>query len=144
MAASLRTCRALALLLGLSLLAASLLTGCAAPQPMPPADAATVADGAPAPARPQSAPDRGQSGPGAAPVTIDTSCRTDADCTVKNVGNCCGYYPACVNVDSPTDPEGVRARCAKEGRVSVCGFPVISACTCRQGRCEVESSGIVR
>lgn len=143
MDASLRTCRAPALLLGLSLLAAALLTGCAAPQPVPPAAAATVADGATAPARPQPA-DSEQPETGAAPVTIDTSCRTDADCTVKNVGNCCGYYPACVNIDSPTDPEGVRARCAKEGRVSVCGFPVISACTCRQGGCEAESSGIVR
>ena len=63
---------------------------------------------------------------------------------MKNVGNCCGYYPACVNVDSPTDPEGVRARCAKEGRVSVCGFPVISACVCRQGQCEAETGGIER
>src|SRR5436190_6985686 len=27
------------------------------------------------------------------PSTVDASCKTDADCTVKNVGNCCGYFP---------------------------------------------------
>lgn len=43
-----------------------------------------------------------------AAVVIDRSCRSDADCTVKNVGNCCGAYPACVNVTSPTDPAGYR------------------------------------
>lgn len=67
---------------------------------------------------------------------VDRSCSTDADCTVKNVGNCCGYYPACVNVDSPTDPEGVKANCAAEGRAGVCGFPEISGCQCVQGTCQ--------
>lgn len=74
-------------------------------------------------------------------VAIDATCRSDADCTVKNVGNCCGYYPACVNIDSPTDPKGVQAECAKKGIASVCGFPEISACTCSQGRCEAASGG---
>lgn len=69
-------------------------------------------------------------------VVIDASCRTDADCTVKDVGNCCGYYPACVNVNSPTDPKGVQADCAKKGMMSVCGFPEISSCSCKQGKCE--------
>ena len=55
---------------------------------------------------------------------------------VKNVGNCCGYYPACVNVNSPTDPKGVQAECAKKGMMSVCGFPDISSCSCKQGQCE--------
>ena len=26
--------------------------------------------------------------------TLDTSCRVDSDCTVKDVGNCCGTFPA--------------------------------------------------
>jgi hypothetical protein len=67
---------------------------------------------------------------------IDYSCKVDADCAVKNVGNCCGYYPACVNRDSPTFPEAVQQRCAAEGVSSVCGFPVIERCTCSAGRCE--------
>jgi hypothetical protein len=79
--------------------------------------------------------------PNVAPVQVDYSCRTDADCTVKNVGNCCGYYPACVNVDSPTDPEGVQQQCAKEGMVSVCGWAEISSCSCVQGRCQGNTSG---
>jgi hypothetical protein len=74
-------------------------------------------------------------------VVIDTTCRTDADCAVKDVGNCCGYYPACVNKDSPTDPEGVRAQCAKSGMASVCGFREISACSCNAGKCESADGG---
>lgn len=66
---------------------------------------------------------------------VDYSCKVDADCAVKNVGNCCGYYPACVNKDSPTFPEQVQARCAAEGVSSVCGFPEISGCACVEGRC---------
>lgn len=79
-----------------------------------------------------------------APAPVDTTCRMDADCTVKNVGNCCGYYPACVNVDSPTDPKGVQAECARKGMASVCGFQDISSCSCKQGHCEAESSGTVQ
>lgn len=79
--------------------------------------------------------------PNVAPVQVNYSCRTDADCAVKNVGNCCGYYPACVNVDSPTDPEGVQRQCAKEGMASVCGWAEISSCSCVQGRCQGNTSG---
>lgn len=75
------------------------------------------------------------------PVVIDTSCKSDKDCTVKNVGNCCGEYPACVNVNSPTDPAGVQAQCAKQGMASICGFPVISGCVCNAGKCESSGDG---
>jgi hypothetical protein len=70
-----------------------------------------------------------------APVEVVRSCRTDADCAVRNVGNCCGAMPACVNKDSPTDPAGVQARCAKEGMASVCGFTEIEGCRCAAGQC---------
>jgi hypothetical protein len=83
-------------------------------------------------------PGNGDAGTGGG-VLIDRSCSTDADCTVKNVGNCCGHYPACVNVDSPTDPEGVQAACAKSGMASVCGFPSITSCQCVQGTCQGDS-----
>ena len=69
-------------------------------------------------------------------IKVDSACRTDADCTVKNVGNCCGQYPACVNINSPTDPEGVQARCAKSGMAAVCGFQEISGCSCVKGTCQ--------
>lgn len=78
-----------------------------------------------------------------APVSIDRSCDSDADCQVKNVGNCCGYFPACVNKDSPTDPAAVQAECQAKGVASVCGFREISACTCNAGTCESAGSGAV-
>lgn len=74
------------------------------------------------------------------PVALDYSCRADADCAVKNVGNCCGMMPACVNKDSPTDPAAVQAECASKGLSSVCGFREISACSCVDNRCQAQSS----
>ena len=68
-------------------------------------------------------------------VAIDTSCKSNADCAVKNVGNCCGAMPACVNKDSPTDPAAVQAACAAKGMMSTCGFAEVSACQCDNGQC---------
>lgn len=75
------------------------------------------------------------------PSVVDDSCKTDSDCAVKNVGNCCGYYPRCVNKDSPTFPEQVKAQCSKQSHVGVCGFPAISGCRCDQGRCTDVGNG---
>jgi hypothetical protein len=66
---------------------------------------------------------------------VHYGCKTDADCEVKNVGNCCGYFPACVNKESPTFPEKVKADCATSGMSSICGFQEISSCQCLEGRC---------
>jgi hypothetical protein len=66
---------------------------------------------------------------------VDIRCTRNADCAVKNVGNCCGAMPACVNKDSPTDPEAVKARCQAQGMMGVCGFREISACQCDNGQC---------
>ena len=76
------------------------------------------------------------------PVELDRSCSTNADCTVKDVGNCCGRYPACVNVDSPADPAAVRAECARRGESSACGFREISACQCVKGNCKAQVPAI--
>lgn len=76
-----------------------------------------------------------------APGEVDFRCSTDADCVVKNVGNCCGYYPACVNIDSPTFPEQVMAECAKNDTMAVCGFRDIAGCQCVEGRCAAIDSG---
>lgn len=73
--------------------------------------------------------------PAGKPVQVDRSCKVDSDCVVKNVGNCCGYSPACVHKASPTDPAGVQAQCAKDGMASVCGFAEIDGCRCVQGQC---------
>ncbi|HEY0502668.1 MAG TPA: hypothetical protein VGD42_04150 [Lysobacter sp.] len=125
--------RLLTALLGLSICA---LAACAAPS----ADRAQAAEPAKAEVASQDAPEARPSpspAPAAgAPVRIDRSCRGDADCTVKNVGNCCGALPACVNVASPTDPEGVQRECARSGRMSVCGFKPVEGCQCVQGQCK--------
>lgn len=72
---------------------------------------------------------------------VDISCKVDSDCAIKDVGSCCGYSPQCVNADAPTFPEQVKAQCASEGRMSVCGFPAISGCRCVQGRCAGVNDG---
>jgi hypothetical protein len=98
-----------------------------------PAESTPGAVAAPAPP-PTSTP---ESAPGASPrETLDVSCKTDADCEVKDIGSCCGYYPRCVNVNARTDPAGVQADCQREGRMSICGFPAITGCTCNAGQCE--------
>ncbi len=98
------------------LIAQALLIGCVAPAPTeaatPPASASPIKR-----------------------IQVNTTCRTDADCTVKDVGNCCGAFPACVNVNSATDPKGVLAQCQASGTMSVCGFREISACQCVSGQC---------
>ncbi|WP_297926883.1 hypothetical protein [Metallibacterium sp.] len=50
---------------------------------------------------------------------------------LENIGNCCGYYPACVNKHNPTDPSAMRAECKRKGVMSACGFPAIRwSCRC--------------
>jgi hypothetical protein len=75
-------------------------------------------------------------------VAVDARCAKDDDCAVKNVGNCCGYFPACVNVDAKTDPEAVKAQCEKDGTMGICGFREISACRCNAGTCEAADNAL--
>ncbi|MCB1560060.1 MAG: hypothetical protein KDI75_03000 [Xanthomonadales bacterium] len=69
-------------------------------------------------------------------IEIDYSCNSNDQCVIKDIGSCCGYRPACVNIDSPTDPATVKAACEREGTASICGFPAISACQCVESRCQ--------
>jgi hypothetical protein len=62
--------------------------------------------------------------------SVDFACEQATDCAIKNVGNCCGYYPRCVNADSPTPP----VEC-EDGVGSVCGWPEISHCECVENTC---------
>ncbi|MBI2397357.1 MAG: hypothetical protein HYV17_06130 [Xanthomonadales bacterium] len=75
----------------------------------------------------------------AAAASPTPSCQTDAQCTIKNVGNCCGAFHACVHVDQPVDAAAVKRRCEVEGLSSVCGQRDIAGCRCDAGRC-VESA----
>jgi hypothetical protein len=111
------------------------LSACAAPTPA----TGDVASAAP----PKSTPYPPRVVPKVA--TVDSSCKTSADCAVKDVGNCCGAMPACVNKDSPTDPAAVQAQCQAKGMMGVCGFREISACQCDNGQCvEASSSSDLR
>jgi len=121
--------------------------GCTAPSTVP-SMPDTAAAPTPAETAPRSAPIRAPppAGETAPSVSIDRNCQVDADCTVKDVGNCCGAMPACVNKDSRTDPAAVQAECARNGMSSVCGFKDISACTCSNRQCvsENESGAVTR
>ncbi len=131
-----------------ALLFAALLAACA-PQAANPGEdadppaaiAPVVRDPAPAPPMSQPLPPQRGLRTGASAGKVDRSCAGDADCAVKDVGNCCGYYPACVNKDSQTFPEQVKAQCEQEGRMSVCGFREISSCQCVEGRCQAVPGG---
>lgn len=70
------------------------------------------------------------------PAEVNFSCKTSSDCKIKDVGSCCGYRPACVNKDSKTYPEQVKAECSNKGMAGICGFPSISSCTCTNNKCE--------
>lgn len=52
------------------------------------------------------------------------ACTQDSDCVIRNVGNCCGYYPQCANAGA-TLPKPCPG-----GGASICGFPVIESCKC--------------
>lgn len=88
----------------------------------------------------QPAVDAGSAG-GGLWAGVEFGCSVDADCAVRNLGNCCGYYPACVHVDSPTFPERVLMQCEAEGLTSVCGFPELAGCRCVEGRCQGITAG---
>jgi hypothetical protein len=132
--------RACALLLLLSLAACSARTSESAASPAPVGQASESAAAAPeaaAPAAPAPAPavDAATSAPSQVENGVDYGCAVAQDCAVKNIGNCCGYFPACVNKDSPTFPEQVKADCAAQGLSSICGFQEIASCDCVEGRC---------
>ena len=122
-------------------LAPAATSGEAAPDATPPAKPETGVPGRSRPAPPMSAPlppERVERMPGAPKLV--TSCATDADCAVKNVGSCCGAQPACVNKDSPVDPAAVQAQCQQGGMMSTCGFKDIQSCSCVAGTCRDSGS----
>lgn len=119
----------------------------AAAPPVAPAPAATAAPPAQNAQTPVAAPtdtmDATKNKPGFDASNPSRSCRTDSDCVVKDVGNCCGAYPMCVNKGARTDPAAVRAQCEKDGMASICGFREVSGCQCVKGQCESLTDGSV-
>ncbi|CAN5345068.1 hypothetical protein BH11PSE14_BH11PSE14_21250 [soil metagenome] len=108
-----------------------------AKSPATPADARSLAEATAAsepmpvrraiPAEPTASADK--------PEVLNDRCNSDADCAVKDVGSCCGYRPACLNRDSPTFADAVKARCKAEGRSGICGTIAVPGCQCTNGRC---------
>ena len=107
----------------------------AATRPAMPAPVATPVAEAPASMETVPAPKSGDA--------LGRGCNTDSDCAVKDVGNCCGAYPMCVNKGTRTDPAAVRAQCEKDGMASICGFQEVSGCQCVKGQCENIANGAV-
>jgi hypothetical protein len=61
----------------------------------------------------------------------DYSCEETSDCEIKNVGNCCGYYPRCVNADAPNPEQAV----CEPDVGALCGWPEITHCECVDSTC---------
>ncbi len=119
---------------GIWLLALAL-AACNAPRAMTDAPAAGSAPSTTLPAPVPPAKAVAPSAPPDAPLAPDRSCRTDADCAVKDVGNCCGRMPACVNAKAAVDPAATQAWCARQGIASTCGFVEVTACQCVASQC---------
>lgn len=136
----------------LPLLLVMLLGACTAPAPMgePSGAANMAADPAPAPqaapAQPpvQAPPALAERAPAFDPMNPDRRCRTDADCAVKDIGNCCGTMPACVNANAKVDPAAVKAQCARDGISSVCGFVEVRGCSCVEGLCQASDGAVTQ
>lgn len=72
---------------------------------------------------------------------VDYSCIEDVDCVPKNVGNCCGYFPRCVDVLYQPDPEAVMDWCEANQVVSACGWSAIDSCACVENTCRSLQDG---
>ena len=68
--------------------------------------------------------------------SLNKSCNTSNECVIANIGNCCGYYPTCLNKDAKPDADFVNRICNKASIAGMCGFPSIESCECIENRCE--------
>lgn len=66
---------------------------------------------------------------------INIECETNLDCAIKDIHNCCGYYPKCVNIEFETKVNLVRDLCKVSQKMPICGFQTINSCACINGRC---------
>src|SRR3989344_796738 len=67
--------------------------------------------------------------------SIDYSCSKDSDCEIKDIRNCCGYFPSCVNKNFRPNLKLVDELCKKEDKLSICGFREIQSCECINNKC---------
>jgi len=64
--------------------------------------------------------------------SLEDKCRSHDDCVVRNVRNCCGYYPKCVNINATLDSEIVEEICFDKNES--CTKIIMGYC-----RCQVDS-----
>jgi hypothetical protein len=76
-----------------------------------------------------------------APARLDVSCKSNADCMVKDVGNCCGYYRA-ASTSTPRSTPGRAGAVRAQRMASVCGFKTVEGCECVQGECRDKSTAL--
>jgi len=67
---------------------------------------------------------------------IDYSCNVNSDCEIKDIHNCCGYYPTCTSKNANVNIELVNELCKTSESSGACGFPTISGCACVEGKCK--------
>ena len=77
-------------------------------------------------------------------ASLDNSCQTSNECVIANVGNCCGYYPACLNENAKPNPDYVRRICDQASIGGVCGFPSIESCECVNSKCEIVPLDLIK
>ena len=68
--------------------------------------------------------------------SIDYSCTSDVECTIKDIRNCCGYYPKCVNINSIPNQKLVIDLCEISESMPICGFQTINHCVCINNICQ--------
>ena len=68
-------------------------------------------------------------------LSINYTCEQAQDCEIKDVRNCCGYHPKCVNKNSIVNGTLVKELCEHGAQTGLCGFQDIKSCKCEKNMC---------
>ncbi len=69
---------------------------------------------------------------------LNYSCNFNFECKIKDIHDCCGYYPECVNSNAKVDPDFVDRICGKEVRLCPLGVFTsdTTSCKCINKKCQ--------
>ncbi|MBS3074963.1 hypothetical protein J4429_00730 [Candidatus Pacearchaeota archaeon] len=67
--------------------------------------------------------------------SINYTCEQPEDCEIKDVRNCCGYHPECVNKNSIVNASLVKELCEHGAQTGLCGYKDIKSCKCEKNKC---------
>jgi len=77
--------------------------------------------------------------------SIDYSCNVDADCEIKNAGDCCSIYAMrCTNKNAQVNPDYLNGLCDSVEGSRMCpaiGIMPIDYCECKDNRCFAKRHG---